>query len=234
MRKTQVLLYGKLDVLELNSDKMDVLNDYFGVSHSDSHSLKTLGVQVDQSLSFKTMVSDACKAGYLKLEQLKCLRHVLSQELKITMVKCLVLSRVDYCNALYCNLSGEQIRKLQKLVNNSIRFIYCLRKTQSTSEFAIRCHILPVRLRIQYKLGLIAYKIITGVAPSYLCDMVRTRQQRVAGLRSASDSKILETMYPENTISYKICKCWNSLPKTVRDTNFMDNFRRNLKTYFYR
>ena len=138
MRKTLVLLCGKPDALELHSDKMGVLQNYIGVSHTDSHSLKTLGVQVGQKFSFKTMVSDACRAGYLKLEQLKRLRHVLSQQLKTTMVKCFVLLRVNHCNALYCNFNGQQTRNLQKLVNNSIMFKYCLRKTQSTSEFAIR------------------------------------------------------------------------------------------------
>ena len=55
IRKTQVLLCGKPDVLEPHSDKMDVLKDNFGVCSTDGHSRKTLGVQVDQSFRFKTM-----------------------------------------------------------------------------------------------------------------------------------------------------------------------------------
>ena len=131
------------------------------------------------------------------------------------------------CGLLQCPIFYFERRPDWKTTET--RLIYCLIKPQSRSKFASRCHILTMRLWKQYKLGLIAYKIITGVELSYLCDMVRTRQHRVAGCVLHLLIKMLETIHPEKTTSDYIRKFGKNLRKTLRDTTCANTFRRNLK-----
>ena len=42
------------------------------------------------------------------------------------LVKSLILSKLDYCNALYAGLPKTLIKKLQGVLRNCIRFIYNL------------------------------------------------------------------------------------------------------------
>src|SRR6218665_3134089 len=78
-------------------------------------------------------------------------------------------------------------------------------------------HWLPIRQRIQYKLGLIVYKCLSGDAPSYLTDMISTVGKGSQRLRSAAHEKL--AVPPTRTVcmgprrfAVSCPTLWNSLP----------------------
>ena len=74
---------------------------------------ETLGVTMDRNLNFKDMIGEIGKAGYYKLSKLKNMRHILETSLKLTLVKCYILSKIDCCNFLFCQLPMYQLKRLQ-------------------------------------------------------------------------------------------------------------------------
>ena len=121
-------------------------------------------------MTFALMINETCKICYFKLTKLRNLRHYLSQEIKIMLVKCFIISRLDYCNSLYACTPQYLLNKLKKVLNACIRFIFNLPLYSRISllPYYKECHILPIDYRIRYKLCLIVFKILNDIAPVYL------------------------------------------------------------------
>ena len=134
------------------------------------------------------MIGEICKAGYYKLDKLKNMCLILSTSLKLTLVKCYILSKKDYCNFLFCHLPMYQLKCLQKLENSSVRFIYNVRRSASITGYLKKAHILPVQYQIQYKLWLVVHKVLHGLAPSYTSILLHPGAVNWANLRFSVDN----------------------------------------------
>ena len=89
------------------------------------------------------------------------------------LVHAFVSSRLDYCNSLLTGISDELVNKLQSVLPSMSRLI--LRKQKfdpNSNDLRQRLHWLLVKQRIQYKLGLLVYKCLHGLAPPYLSSML--------------------------------------------------------------
>jgi len=109
-----------------------------------------------------------------------------------TLVHALVSSRLDYCNALlYGVTDGLQYRRLQSVQNAASRLVSGLRCRDHIRPTLLRLHWLPVRQRVLFKIAVVVYQCLNGLAPRYLADNcqlvsdVRPRQ-----LRSSDSSSI--------------------------------------------
>ena len=233
IEKTQILFCGSVANVEMYGTRLDEFNQLMAGDCSRTKNGKTLGVRLDENLSFNDMISDTCSAGHFKLDKLRNMRTVLDSDLKLTLVKCYILSKIDYCNVLLNLATNKKIKRLQKLVNSSIRFIYNIRKAASITPYAKKAHILPVSYRIQYKSCLYIFKALHGIAPSYICDLVRRRPLLREGLRSSLDDTVVEPTCRGKTIAEAMCNTWNKLPVNLRHTNSLDAFKRNLKTHYF-
>ena len=108
------------------------------------------------------------------------------------MVQSHILSRLDYCNVLLAGLSATQTKKLQRVQNAGIRYIYNLRKRQSVSEYGKMCHFLPNKYRISFKCCLTVYKVLNNLAPEYFNSFAQPVTRNRENLRSASDQLLLQ------------------------------------------
>ena len=161
--------------------------------------------------------------------------------LKIQLVHSCILCHIDYCNSLFVGLSQKEIKRLQRLMNASVRFIYNLNKrdyTISITDYLKKCHFLPVKLRIDFKMCVLVYKCLNGIAPKYMQEMINMKNS-LESLRVYNDSTLLHI--PQlHKLNYKNAKfstvapsLWNKLPKTVRMSSSLAIFKCKLKTYFF-
>ena len=87
-------------------------------------------------------------------------------------------------------------------------------------------HWLLVIQRIEFKISVLVYKYLNGVAPQYLCKLLHF-YAKDRDLRSAGDKTLLETpqvrtKFGEKAFCYYAPNIWNSLPKrcTVKQINW--------------
>ena len=253
MCMSEVKSWMASNFLKVNFDKTDVIFLSNQLSHSiflgnisctiegkefinnPNQSVKSLGVQLDNSLSMKNMVMNCVKNCYFNLKKLGGIRNNLSKYDKLTMVKSYVISHLDYCNALYAHLSKTLLMKLQKVMDACVRFIFNLPIRSDVEVSAKSVHLLPIKSRIKYKLCLITYKVLNGEAPSYLDEIVDLKIPTNIGmqLRSTLDTIILELPEFENTIKYQMAKSWNSLPFELRNCRKIETFKRQLKAHYF-
>ena len=148
-------------------------------------------------------------------------------------------SRLDYCNVVFAGLPACDIRRLQSVLNSSVRLVTGARKYDHVTSLLRDHHWLPIAERIEYKLCTLVFRCLQGNAPRYLVDHVVPTPSvgRRSGLRSA-DTLTLDV--PRTRLSFgdrAFCvagpRAWNSLPIQVRSAQSLYTFRKLLKTFLF-
>ena len=113
---------------------------------------------------------------------------------------------------------------------------WCKSKYDSASDCLKQLHWLPVRQRVEFKIGLLVYKYKPGMVPSqYLSELVSAKQ-RMRPLRS-SDRDLLQAprvcteTFGKRAFTYADPIVWNALPQELNLN--IDSFKNNWKHSFY-
>ena len=99
-------------------------------------------------------------------------RCVLTGDATKTVMQSLVMSRLDYFNALLIGIQQDLIAKLQRLQNSAARIVSRTRKYEHITPVLIKLHWLPIKFRIQFKVLLLVYKALNGLAPKYIKELL--------------------------------------------------------------
>ena len=104
----------------------------------------------------------------------------------VIIVQALVIFRLDYCNSLLCGLPTILIKRLQRVQNAAARVIAKAGRRDHISPILFKLHCLPVEFRIKYKVLLLTYRALHGLAPTYITALLvpytppRTLRSRTA------------------------------------------------------
>ena len=79
------------------------------------------------------------------------------------------------CSPVWSNTSKKNISKLQKVQNFACQIITGKRKFDHVTLILRELRWLPVTSFLKYTLGVLAFKCVKGLAPSYLCHRFKTR-----------------------------------------------------------
>ena len=102
-----------------------------------------------------------------------------------------------------------------------------------------RLHWLPVHKRVQFKLCLLAYKAVHGLAPHYLADMCRPVSSDDARrkLRSATREDLViprtATKFRARSFAVTAPSEWNRLPLHIRSKPLVNCFKVALKSFLF-
>ncbi len=150
------------------------------------------------------------------------------------------MSRIDYCiNSLLFGVRDVHLSKLQRLQNTAARLICSIPKHDHITQTLIKLHWLPVRLRIKFKIAMLAFKCIHHYAPLYLVDLLKVRKTSCYSLRS-NESTLLEvySTKTKKTLGDRAFvtsapKIWNELPMYIRNLHNFSIFKKLVKTYYF-
>jgi len=85
------------------------------------------------------------------LQKLKRIRKSLTPGAAKTIPMGLIISHLDYANALYSGLPNTEVRKLRRIQNMTATTITDARKYDNSTETLKALHWLPIHLRIEFK-----------------------------------------------------------------------------------
>ena len=215
--------------------------DYIRVGEEviqSSKQARNLGVGFDQCLDFKEHVKITCKSAFFRIRSIAKIRRYLSQSTTETIVHAYITSRLDYCNALLYGLPKYLISRLQLLQNSAARLVTLTRKQQHITPILRNLHWLPVHYRITFKILLLTYKALNGLAPDYIKDLLKYNDSRRT-LRSSNNRLLDEPRanlktYGERAFSVAAPRLWNKLPLQIRLSSSEAVFKTNLKTHLFR
>ena len=153
----------------------------------------------------------------------------------LTLVRALIVSKVDYCNSVLAGISGQLQDQFQSVLNAAARLVFSARRSERITSLLRELHWLRVPERVTFRLCVLAYRCFHGTAPTYL-----------AGAFSGHLMSILDVvcaLLTQPCWSYRsldvqrsviVPTQWNSLPSSVKNTLSLTTFRRELKTVLFR
>uniref|UniRef100_A0A9J7XWR8 Reverse transcriptase n=1 Tax=Cyprinus carpio carpio TaxID=630221 RepID=A0A9J7XWR8_CYPCA len=139
-------------------------------------------------------------------------------------------SRLDYCNALLGGCSARLVNKLQLVQNAAARVLTRTRKYDHISPVLSTLHWLPIKHRIDFKILLITYKALNGLAPQYYSPPRPLCSQNSGNLITPRISK---STVGGRSFSYLAPKLWNNLPNIVQEADTLLQFKSRLKTHLF-
>ena len=201
-------------------------------------SARNIGLILDNKLTMEDHIKSVCKSSYMHLRNIAQVRTYLTEDATKTLMHSFVISKLDNLNALLYGLPDCLLRKLQLVQNQAAKLVARKRKQDHVTPILITLHWLPVQQRIYYKVLLLAYKCIHGLAPSYLCSLLE-EYQPARSLRSSSQYLLKEKKgrlktYGDRAFSVAAPHLWNSLPVELRSCQSIDSFKRSLKTFLFK
>ena len=118
--KTKVIIYGSRQMTEgLPHFHLSLLGKELVLTQS----VKDLGVTFDKNLTFNNHVVNTVSSSMSALGQISCVKHVLKEDLRITIINALVFSKLYYCSSVWSNTTDTNIRKLQSVQNFAARIV---------------------------------------------------------------------------------------------------------------
>ncbi len=86
--------------------------------------VRNLGVIFDDQLTFKEHIAKTAWACRFALHNIRKIRSFLTEHAAHLLVQALVISRLDYCNALLSGLPSNTIKPLQMIQNAAARLVF--------------------------------------------------------------------------------------------------------------
>jgi len=167
------------------------------------------------------------------MHNIRKIRPFLTEQVTQLLVQALVISRLDYCNALLAGLPSCATKPQQMIQNAAARLVCNEPKKAHVTPLLISMHWLPLTAHIKFKALTLAYRLTTGSAPSYLHSLLRVYIP-TRSLRSINEQRL---MVPSQRASKSLCRTfsftvpcwWNNLPIIIRNAESVTSFKRQLK-----
>ena len=107
-----------------------------------SDSVKSLGVTIDETLSFDTHVNNVCKASYFHIRALRHERECIDEETARSVAGSIVGARLDYCNSVLHGTTISNINKIQRVINKLARVVTGTGKRDHITPVLEKLHLL--------------------------------------------------------------------------------------------
>ena len=244
--KTELLVVGKPQVLR--SNMFDISLNFGGstinITECKDDKWTSLGIKLDSSMTMERQINSVKQKCYWTLHNFRAIGYYLDTETKAMMVIQLVIMRLDYCNVIYINLPKRLLKKLQSVLNSCIRYIYSIKDQQEDLiPYYKKAHILPIPERISFKVCLMCFKIVNGLAPPYMSDLVSI--DGVSNIRPATRDRpqhdtlklkvppLPKTLIGARRFANQAPIIWNALPLSIRSSCTSEIFKKSLKTHLF-
>ena len=195
---------------------------------------KDLGLFVDPTLSFDehiTITVSSCMASLVEINRVKRLLDVKTPE---NVINALVLSKLFNCCTVWSGTSKKNVKKLQRVQNVALVLVTKASEYDHITPLLHQLQWLPVKSILLYKEGVLAFKCVKGLAPSYLTAHFYKRSTVLDKDTRNKDSLIIphyKSTPGQRTFSYRGIRLWNSFPIELRELNEIGRFKRELREF---
>ena len=127
--------------------------------------------------------------------------------------------------------------RLQRIQNSAARLVTRTCSHESVSPILHTLHWLPVKVRLVFKLLIIAYKCQHQLAPHYLQQLLQeyqpSRLLRSSTKQLLTPHNVVTKSYGQRSFQYSMPHLWNQLPDDIRECSSLDQFKSLLKSHLF-
>ena len=209
---------------------------------------KYLGVTIDSQLTLSSHIRNIFCCAYYHLHRIGKIRRFLDAPTALRLVHAFVLSRVDYCNAVFVGLPLNLLDCIQRVINSAARLVRRVRRREHITPHLRDLKWLPASRRSEFKLALHAFRCLCRCedrplpprcfncsAPLYLSSRLRIYLPK-RSLRSSAERALMVPTFRtithgDRAFSRSCALVWNSLPTTVTSSSSFSVFRARLMSH---
>ena len=114
-------------------------------------------------------------AAFYHLYNIRRIRRYLTKECTETLIHAFISSRLGYCNNPLFGAPECHLHKLQRVQDAAARLVFQESRFCHNTPLLKSLHWLPVKYRIVFKILLITFKAIHGLAPAYVGELISVR-----------------------------------------------------------
>ena len=191
-------------------------------------SFKLLGVTFNQDLTWNEHIKSTTRSAYQMLRTLALIKRYTPFHVRKQLAEALVLSKIDYGNAVFHSSPAYLMKQLQRVQNATASFV--------TNKFCklpnvLQLKWLPVMERAEFSVAKLAWKSVNCAdwpkfLPMEFRALIRTRggnQEALLQIQSCV----------ENTFGSYAPKVFNNLPQEVRKCEQYKVFIKKTKTFLF-
>ncbi len=188
----------------------------------------------DSNLSFVIHISSICKTAFFQLKNISKLRPMSNAEM---LFHAFMTSRLDFCNALLCGCSARLITNYRWSKMQQLEFLLEPGSMTTLARVLSTLHWLPMKYCIDFKILLITFKALNGLAPQYLSELL-LHYSPPRPLRSQNSGHLIIPRISKSSAGgryylYLAPKLCHNLPNTVREADTLCQFKSRLKTHLF-
>ena len=218
---------------KINKQKSDLSNKSLNIKDEiifSQNEVESLGVIIDNKLSFREHIKTLYKNAAGKLNALKRLGSYLNEETRKYYTNAYVISAFNYSSLVWHFCGLTEIHRMEKVHQRAIRFIY----DDQTTAYHQLLDTHDLATLYTKRLRLICceiYKTKHQLNPGYIKDILAPRP-------SSYPSRKLDDLYVPsanqqsfgyNSFRIERPKLWNTLPDSVKNAKDIDTFKLNIK-----
>ncbi len=194
LAKTELLVFSATPTLQ-----HDFTIQLGSSTITPSASVRNLGVIFDDQLTFQEHFAKTARSCRFALHNIRKIRPFLTEHAAQLLVQDLVISRLDYCNALLAGLPSNTIKPLQIIQNAAAQLVFNEPKRAHVTPLFISLNWLPAAAHIKFKTLMLAYRTTTGSAPTYFHSLL---QIHIPSRSPACIHSLLRIYIPSRSPSY--------------------------------
>ena len=231
--KTEIVFIGRKSLVS----KVGTVSLEIGDSVIQSSTkARNIGMIVDNVLNLKSHINQMCKGAWFHLRNIGMIKQFLSKETCEKLIHAFVTAKLDFLNSLIYGLPDLDINKLQRIQNAAARMLTGAKMRDHIQPILRELHWLPLKFRIDYKLLLLTFKALNGLAPSYISELLKPVSIG-RSLRSVTRQDLhiprTRSTFGDRRFSVVAPKLWNTLPSDMKDITCVDAFKKSLKTFLF-
>ena len=198
-------------------------------------SIKYLGVNIDQRLSFSTHVSSIVKTVSAKINLLSRLRYKINKWSAEIIYTSMIKPHFEYCSTILYLCKDSDIQKLQVLQNRAMRIILKCHKRTHKTEMRNKLNWLSVEQTIMLNVLCLIFKIKNKLMPNYLNVNLSYVSDVYSNMSLRNSSNFRPQQYlsknSQKNVFFKGVKEYNNIPQEIKNSATTDIFK--LKCILY-
>ena len=201
--------------------------------------IKNIGVSFEESLSFALTSLPLLKQRFFICTTFRGLGYSLLKILQKQSIRYYMDTAITdkYCNSILYGQPKYAIGRLQYVQNCAARIIYQCKKYEHVTPLFKSLHWLHIEQRVKFKILVITFKALHGLAPSYIADLIKpyvpARNLRSANQNLLHQSKFNLKTFGARAFSVSAPTLWNSMPVELKQKDSTNSFKKCLKTWLF-
>ena len=231
--KTEFMLIGSKPMLKNICVSPNVLIENKQIKQVNE--CKTLGVTIDQHLSWKSNTDKICKKVTAGISAIRRVKPFVDQDTLVLIYNAIVRPYFDYCCEVWDVFGETQSKRLQKLQSRAARIILNL---NNDVHHTIALHALgwePLQTERKKAKAKTMYKVLNKMGPKSLTNLFSYKSEKTNYLlRDILSGLCLpkpRTNNMKKSFMYDGAHLWNSIPKEIRESKSLSSFRNKIAAH---